>query len=480
MRLRCHTRTIFPAVALVAATVGVVASPGHADDGKGPRHGIPAATEDQIVNDMRFRASSGLRADRPHVEHLFDAARAGAIEASTEVGGIVTPEEEALLRERTAAVDHVVAVAGKYFEAHPDDYAGMWIDQGLAIVGIGVTDNKQQHTAALDAAIGVTQVAWRIHEFAFSLDALYAVQRQIDRAASDLRAQMVDVVSTSIDEEEKVYVGVASDTTFARQVIASQFGDDAPIVVEYEPRPSLRGIDGPDAPPLRGGQKILTPSERPGYLDVCTSAFVAYQATRTDAALFVNDYYLLSAGHCEEAGGQGIGTTGAVWSPDKFVIGTSRRNAFRNGSKADAMAIAMQGHFKSNQVAIDPGVYRRIRCMMTTDIKAGAKQGQIEIISGARTGGYRTGKLLRTNATITYTDEGTGRSVTLTRMHMADYFGQKGDSGGSIHGTRECHYRAHGIESGGTEVGVTPIRSYYTPIVSATMALGLSGVWLTD
>ncbi|HEU0130970.1 MAG TPA: trypsin-like serine protease [Mycobacteriales bacterium] len=476
--MNLRPRRIAAVTALALALAGTTTASAQPRSGPYRNPTVPAATDQQLVNDMRFRAEAGLRADRPYVKKLFDDARAGLIQASTDVGGIVTPDEAAILDARTNAVDQVTAVIDDYFKAHREIYAGAWIDQAKGLVGVGVTANKTQVEQELAARIGQTTAIWHVELMHYSLDQLYAVQHAVDQAASELRANSVDVTSTSIDEEANtVYVAAASDTTRARNVIESRFSG-SPIKVEYEDRPVLDGIDGPNAPPFRGGQLVNRPlPENPRYEAQCTSAFVAYHVERSEVpAVFDYTYYLLTAGHCE-TNELDEGVSGAVWFQRNQVIGQSQFNEYHSGTNADALSIAIaQPAYKSNEVAVESGDYRRIHCMMTTDVK----KGQLEIISGARTGGYRTGKLLRTHASVTYTDPDTKRQTTLVEQNMTDYYSAPGDSGGSVFGTRVCKYRADGIHSGGTRPGSVTTRKYYTPMYAATKALGLSGVETTD
>jgi hypothetical protein len=465
-----HTRTRGAAVVAALALALAAPAPVHARV-REPFTGVPAPTEAQLQNDMRFRGELGLRADRAYVKKLFDDARSGVVQASTGAGAILTSAEDATVRARTDAVDHVVDVADDYFKTRRDVYAGMWIDQGLGLVGIGVTQDKAAVERDLSLLIGPTSAVWHIETKPVSLDSLYELQRSIDLAASDLRARSVDISSTSIDEEQnKVYVGAASDTTTARQTLETKFSG-APIVVEYEARPTFDGVGDTNSPPFRGGQEIKRNAERPGYVYRCTSAFVAYQIERLDAAIFNTTYFLTSAGHCEKAAG--TGTTGALWLQGTNPVGPSERNAFKNGTAADGLAISFSSQFRSNEVAVSGTDNRAIKCMMTTDVK----QGQVEIISGARTGGYQTGRLVRTNGTVNYTDDSSGVTVTLVKQNVTDYFSQSGDSGASVFGTRECRYRAQGVHSGSSVGGSKPLR-YYSPIFQVTKALGLAGIEL--
>ncbi|HWL36839.1 MAG TPA: hypothetical protein VNQ77_11650 [Frankiaceae bacterium] len=466
------------AVLATLALTLTVPAPASARQQDGPYKNptVPRATDGQVDNDARVRADFGLRSDVGYVKKLYDDAHSGVLQASTTEGAILTAAEEALVRARSNEVDRIVAVAGDYFSAHRDQYSGMWVDQAKGYVGIGATDNLTAHQQALGARIGVATVQWDVVAMDVTLDHLLDLQRQVDLLAADLRAQSIDITSTSIDEEEnKVYVAAASDTTTLRSLLTEKFSAAAPIAVEYEAQARLEGVAGTNSPPFRGGQQ-LSRSDLPTTMRyLCTSAFVAYQVERLDAAIFSINYFLTTAGHCETTS-QNVGSVGAWWKQGDVTIGQSQRNVFRNGSIADAMAIPIHRVFKSNDVAIDPGVYRDIKCMMTSDIKSGT-QGQIEMISGATTGGYRTGRLLRTHASVTYTDRATGRTTTLPNQHMTNYYSQGGDSGASVFGTRECTYRADGIHSGGTEPGSPgPNRKYYSPIFNVTKQLGLSGV----
>jgi hypothetical protein len=428
---------------------------------------LPPATEGQVDNDARFRAALGLPSSKSYVKQMFDDARAGRITVTTDQGAIMTPEEAELVQARTSAVDQVTDIADEYFKARRDIYAGMWIDQAAGTVGIGVVRDAATHRANLAVLIGDTTARWSVADMHLSLDELVTVQANVDAMYGELARQTVDVSSTSIDEEEgTVHVGVTSDKTAATNVLRSSF-PDAPLVIEEEPPYVLVGIDGPDSPPFRGGQRISYSMNGRDWHE-CTSAFVGYQVERLDAAIFQYSYFLITAGHCEQDKA-GNGSYGALWNQVTMVIGTSDYNTFKNGTPADGMVIGIQSYAASNDIAINPGEYREVHCMMTNSVK----QGQVEITSGATTGGYRSGHLLRTNATVNSHDQ-TGKVTRMVRQHVTDLAAIPGDSGASVFGTRECKYRAQGVLSTASQSG--PHRATYSPIASVTKALALAGV----
>jgi len=175
-------------------------------------------------------------------------------------------------------------------------------------------------------------------------------------------------------------------------------------------------------------------------------------------------------GRAQRDHADGSPKTGGIWSQVTNPVGVSDLNVAQRGSMADALRIPIAYAWEaSGEIAITTSDHRKVHCMMTTDVK----QGQVELMSGAVSGSYTSGRLLRTNATVSPREKETGVTFKFVKQNVASYTSLQGDSGGSVFGTRECSYRAQGVHSsyGG---GI----AYYSPIFNVTKALGQSGVVL--
>lgn len=212
-------------------------------------------------------------------------------------------------------------------------------------------------------------------------------------------------------------------------------------------------MDALNAPPLKGGQRITQPSSTAGFINTCTSAFVAYERVRTDAAIYVTNYHLVTAGHCNE--------NANPWSQyQAYPIGVMDRTAYVDNG-ADAMRIPMSAADRSQRVAITATNDRLIYYRQASSADA---VNERVCLSGATTAGESCGILVHRGITVT----SQGRTLPYTRI--ASYSSQGGDSGGSILNGSE----GKGIHSG---------RVVYNGINRAAyshISISLSKLGLTD
>lgn len=441
----------------------------------------PRVDDARIANDIRFRHEFGLPADEAYVRALYAGAHG---DTATTYGALLTRAEERSLAERTTATDRVIEIANEYFAAQPREVlAAMYIDQATGQVVVGVTRDLPVHDAALRAAVGDAGARLSVRQLAYSLTELYRLQDMVTAAIDSLEERGVVVTVVGVYEElNRVGVGVAGDRTTATSVLRSEFGAAAPLTVDDAPFFELMGVADKDAPPLRGGQKIIRTHEtKPDYLGTCTSGFVGYVVDRLDAAIFSFNHSLITAGHCEYARTREPAAGTVPWYQGRDLtnpcfIGSSDRNTFANGSTADALRIPIASMFASAEVAVASGDYRDVRCM---DTSVQTKVGQPELISGYATGGYlSSGKLRRKGIAVRMRDE-YGKIYLLKAQNEATAPVRGGDSGGSVIGTRECTYRAQGIASSSGRVNGASV-STYSPIYNVVSALGLAGVETTS
>jgi len=224
----------------------------------------------------------------------------------------------------------------------------------------------------------------------------------------DVRAVGVDV------ERNRVGVGVEDLTGADRRALAARYGD---AITTRGIRAIRRVSRGNSYPPLKGGLTIDSPQGLTSYR--CTSAFVAQNA---------GSYYLLTAGHC--------GPVNSGWLHNVFFVGTMTRNAFVDGSSADAARIDIRPTDRSSLVFITDSNMRAIRGTSFSDAA-----GQ-SICMSANTSGYQCGSIVSTNETIRYDD-----GLTLYNQRFSSFGTIPGDSGGPIFSGDV----AHGVISGYVE-----------------------------
>jgi len=175
-------------------------------------------------------------------------------------------------------------------------------------------------------------------------------------------------------------------------------------------------------------------------------------------------YYLLSAGHCGQAG--------VSWDQQGFPIGTADRS---DTSATDVMRIPIQSTYRSNEVTLtynsmvspEP-IYRSI----TSSQSASADVvGQVSCITGQNFDGLRCGELLSRTFAVDIQEQGEPR-VVYSNGREVDADCNPGDSGGSaLYGGQ-----ARGIISVKVTRTLANDTCVYAHIGPALSAMGLTDV----
>ncbi|MGH2801972.1 MAG: hypothetical protein ACRDL4_02870 [Thermoleophilaceae bacterium] len=165
----------------------------------------------------------------------------------------------------------------------------------------------------------------------YTLAELRSSHEGVGDALDGLQQEGIDArtVRTAI-ARNRVEVGVRNLSPAEARTIERRFGAAVDAVPLRGAATTSRAFS---YPPLKGGLTIDSPQGTTVYR--CTSAFVASGAD--------NDY-LLTAGHC--------GPVSSGWLHGPVFIGTMTRNAFFNGSSADAARIQISPTDRSNLVFI--------------------------------------------------------------------------------------------------------------------------------
>ena len=121
----------------------------------------PWLADERIAQAVEFRSKFGLRADVAWARQV-----AAMDDAIFEYEIPLTPEEFALLKDRSDSIDAMLTAANVYGALHPDEWAGASQDVRHGGVVARFTDNIAEHQAALWASLGpdaklrVVRVRW--------------------------------------------------------------------------------------------------------------------------------------------------------------------------------------------------------------------------------------------------------------------------------------------------------------------------------
>jgi hypothetical protein len=366
-----------------------------------------------LADQMRFRAELGVPASAEVVADLNERWEQGALPGATAEGAVFTADETAELDAREDAGQEIAFAARRYFSgARASAFGGVYIDHDTGRTVVLVTRDAAAHESALRARVSEPdRLTVRAADHALA---------DLERVADAVGTAGGDVLGAAVDERaNEVDVNVARDTPAVRAAVARLVrpGELPALRFHETPAPTFTGVEGLNAPPVKGGQRIIT--FRPdGYKIGCTSAFAAYAITRTDAGIFTTERYLLTAGHCDLERQAAAGWFQTEW----YYIGLTDVNSIASG--IDAMRIRLSRPLDRSQlVAITPTNDRYIyyRQSNTADVV-----GERTCMSGATTGGEKCGTLLVRSSS------GTMDGIPLRGLRIASFDAKEGDSGGSV------------------------------------------------
>jgi hypothetical protein len=188
--------------------------------------GAAGPTEEQIADAIRFRTSTGLRADRPWVVGV-----ASDPAANLEFGVPLTQLEVQELLRRTAAAKTIGPIIQAYGEARPDEYAGLYLDpQHADVVTVLFTGHLEDHVAALrgQAPAGAAFVLREVRHTERDLQALQESltnELGVESPPAWFAAIPAGLASTSeVVERNVVVLEVSSANPAAASIIASHYG----------------------------------------------------------------------------------------------------------------------------------------------------------------------------------------------------------------------------------------------------------------
>jgi streptogrisin C len=412
---------LVPAFAAAAAVAVVVPPAGAAD--------MPAAAAP-----VALTASASAKSDAGRPDAGWPAVAARALVADAHV-----PWAQAVRDVRRQ--DRLVALAAALRKRLGRVFGGAWIDHAHGgRLTVGVVDARAVplvRRAALAAGLPDTSATLVRHS---------AVQ--LERIADRLGRQVAEV--NRIDGG-RLGVWVAAERNAVELDLPADRAALTPAQVRLVAmaRDAYAGVlvlggdthtyttaacDSQDAcdPPLRSGVAIRTDGGR------CTSAFPVQSQGR---------YYVLTAGHCTEAG-------------DRWTAGTASYGTVPIGSRAGSI-FGEQGDMGLIGVA-DPGFWRPAALVYpeTAITSTGtAVVGTVVCKTGSTTG-TTCGTVTRTDVTVSYEE------ATVRGMAYATACVEAGDSGSGVWSGST----AYGIVSGGPRFGCGMV---FEPVETAVSAFGV-------
>jgi hypothetical protein len=185
----------------------------------------PSAAE---LNAIRYRTEFGLRADLAYIR----AVAANPLASSVEFGIPLLPAELAELNSRAASVDAIKEIVIAYTEAHPDEFAGIYIDQEHGgLLTTMWTANVALHEAAIRAKVRPgAPLAFRSAKYPLS-----ELQTLRDRISGDwnwMRGFAIAPIGVGVDQiNNRVEVDVSTVNGNASALILAHYAVPAGMIV---------------------------------------------------------------------------------------------------------------------------------------------------------------------------------------------------------------------------------------------------------
>jgi hypothetical protein len=180
-----------------------------------------------VAEGIRLRTFLGLRADEEWVRAV--SADPGA---KTEFGIPLTIAEEAELGARASSRQEIQPLLEKYAAEHPDEYAGLMIDQDAGgILVILFTDHIEEHGAAIAQLVRPGSKV-EVRRAGMSERDLEALMNRINSESDLLQNAGVFVLVISTDElSGKLVVEVSTQRGDAQPLLAARYGPNVEVVV---------------------------------------------------------------------------------------------------------------------------------------------------------------------------------------------------------------------------------------------------------
>ncbi|MGI8805254.1 MAG: S1 family peptidase [Thermoleophilaceae bacterium] len=418
--------------AVLVASAAAGGSPAFAQADDATRSG--AARNDVLLESaIDFRRDLGLRADPAYVARL-EADRTGYPAAVERYGIALTDSELGRVTARERRADAVATAVERFASAHRESFAGLYIDSE-GVVRAGFTADADRRLEALRERVAFPA---RLDAFraAFSLRALERFARRIADDVTELSELGVHRVGVDVRANAVRVEATEATAALAEELRARYPG--APIdLVASAPAELAANYERFDVPPMVGAIQIYR--GRGGGRVSCSAGFVA-------TAKGAGRRSLITAGHC---GQRGQRFRHARKRQRPYLVGAVKRDAYRNGSTADALLIGRKGFKGAASIYTPtPDAGRGLRGITSVQRPSALRVGQIVCRSGAGSDrflgrGVFCGRVEQ-RAVTAFVTPGPTR---LRRQVVADVTVCSGDSGGPVY----YRHQARGIVSAGGE-----------------------------
>lgn len=215
-------------------------------------------TDAELDRAIAFRRAAGLRADRSWTRFVATSPESRPGIAAFSVP--LMPDELAQLQRRAVTMDEIMPVIESYGTAHPDEWAGAYIDSAHGRAVALFTDRVAEHEDALrrllrpHAPLDVLDATWTLRE-------LEALQREITSQIPWLREQDYFFLGAGVDlKANTAFLEVSSADPDAERRLLEHFDGLGKLMITSDgtgarllPTGSLTGIvTDPDGQPIEG------------------------------------------------------------------------------------------------------------------------------------------------------------------------------------------------------------------------------------
>jgi hypothetical protein len=392
-----------------------------------------AGDDREVTAAQSFREDFGFPAKESYVRDLLGNPRAR--EALETYGAPLTSTEQLEVEKRGAVVEAADRLRTYAEREASDHFAGLYMDQQAGgLLRVGFTAAVDDHAAVVRSRFPYPE-RLRFFRAKRTLDELNALQARINDQMPDLRDAGIEVRTVSVEIPDNVVeVGVVDAPERAERRLEQRFGDGVRVVATPLVAPTPRTNS---YPPLKAGLTIDSLQGLTSYR--CTSSFITEDG---------GDYFMLTAGHC--------GPVGSSWTHAVYYAGRMTRNAYFNGSSADAATIQISPLDRSNLIFISDSNLRAVRSSNLSDT-VGAL-----ICQSGNSSGYVCGSIESTDMTVSYSD------ATFYNQRRATFPSIPGDSGGPLFAGGE----AHGVMSGNVTYSDGDQDAIYSHITHVNSQLG--------
>lgn len=215
-------------------------------------------TDAELDRAMAFRRAAGLRSDRSWARFVATSPESRPGIAAFSVP--LMPDELAQLQRRAATMDEIMPVVESYGTAHPEEWAGAYVDNAHGRAVALFTDRVAEHEDVVrrmlrpHAPLDVLDATWTLRE-------LEALQKEITSQIPWLREQDYYFLGAGVDlRANTVFLEVSSADPDAERTLIDHFDGSGKLMIvsdgtgaRFLPTGTLTGtVTDPDGQPIEG------------------------------------------------------------------------------------------------------------------------------------------------------------------------------------------------------------------------------------